>query len=73
MKTKNWKPSYTNKERKDRENIKDKKLFEKINAESTKRYLSLVKFLYDNHKPILREWEATQGSLRIEFAGAKGK
>ena len=52
---------------------KDKKLFEKINAESTKRYLSLVKFLYDNHKPILREWEATQGSLRIEFAGAKGK
>jgi len=33
----------------------------------SKSHVSLVKFLYDNYKPILREWEATQGKLRIEF------
>lgn len=27
----------------------------------------LVKWLYDNYLPILREWEGTKGNLRIEF------
>lgn len=36
-----------------------------------KRYQSIIKFLHHNHKPILREWEATQGKLRIEFLGDK--
>ena len=51
--------------------MKTQKLFKDIEMESTKRYMKLVKFLYDNYKPVLREWEATQGNLCVEFADKK--
>ena len=51
--------------------MKTKKLFSKVEMESTKRYLKLVKWLYENYKPVLREWEATQGNLCVEFADKK--
>ena len=32
-----------------------------------KNYISLIKWLYDNYKDILREYEKTRGKLRVEF------
>ena len=53
--------------------MKDKQLIKMFNTDLNKRYNSLVKFLYDNHKKILREWEKTQGKLRIEFLGSENE
>ena len=44
-----------------------KKLEKKIRKFSIQDSIKLIKWLYDNHRDILREWEATQGKLRIEF------
>ena len=41
----------------------------KVNKFAYKDYVELIKFLYDNHRAVLREWEATRGNLRVEFAG----
>ena len=43
------------------------KLEKKIRKNSIKDCIKLVKWLYDNYKDVLREWEATQGKLRVEF------
>lgn len=48
-----------------------KKQLIKLLDSTIKHNTSLVKYLYDNHRAILREWEKTQGNLRIEFAGEK--
>jgi len=40
----------------------------RISKTSTESYIQLIKWLYDNHKDVLREWEATRGNLRVEFA-----
>ena len=45
-----------------------KEIKKEVEKHSLKSYMELVKWLYDNHKDVLREWEATRGKLRIEFA-----
>jgi len=45
-----------------------KKLEKEIRKNSIQDCIKLVKWLYDHHKDILREWEATRGKLRVEFA-----
>lgn len=45
------------------------KMFDRVN----KNHIELVRWLYNNYLPILREWESTQGNLRIEFAEDKVK
>ena len=40
----------------------------RISKTSTESYVKLVHWLYLNHKEVLREYEATLGNLRIEFA-----
>jgi hypothetical protein len=51
--------------------IDEKKLRKIIEKHSIETYMELIRWLYDNYIDILREWEATQGNLRIEFAGEK--
>jgi hypothetical protein len=46
-----------------------KENLKKLAEIANKQYTDLVKWLYDNHKDVLRKWEATQGKLRIEFLG----
>jgi len=43
----------------------------KVNKDAHKLFIELVKWLYDNHKDVLREYEKTHGNLRIEFLGEK--
>ena len=43
------------------------KLEKIIKKDAIKNHIKLIKWLYDNHKEILREWEATQGKLRVGF------
>jgi hypothetical protein len=45
----------------------NKELKEKIEKDSHRILLNLMKWLYVNHKEVLREWEKTQGKLNIEF------
>lgn len=45
-----------------------KEIRKAVEKHSIESYMELVKWLYDNHKEVLREWEATKGKLRIEFA-----
>lgn len=52
-------------EKTEKENLLE--LEKRINKSSTENYIKLVNWLYSNHKDILREWEATQGDLRVEF------
>jgi hypothetical protein len=49
--------------------IKDKieNDLEKINEISNRKFIELTKWLYNNHLEILREWEKTQGKVRVEF------
>lgn len=54
------------KEEIERETIEN--LRRRINKISTESYIKLIKWLYDYHREILREYEATLGNLRVEFA-----
>lgn len=49
----------------------NKEQLEKLMEISNKQYIDLIKWLYDTHKNILREYEKTKGKLRIEFLGEK--
>lgn len=40
---------------------------DRINEISNSKFIDLTKWLYDNHREILREWEKTQGNVRVEF------
>ena len=51
--------------------ITEKKLKKIVSRNAIQQHIKLVKWLYDNHKDILREYEATLGTLRIEFVGGK--
>lgn len=42
-----------------------------VQKNALKHHIELVRWLYDNHKKVLREWEATRGNSRIEFAGGE--
>jgi hypothetical protein len=43
--------------------------FEMLATEFSRSYVNLCKWLYDNHKDILREFEKSKGTkLRMEFA-----
>jgi len=58
------------------ENIFTKEQLIKLYSDLNKSHIKLVKWLYDNYKPILREWEmlnGLNGKLRIEFASEKLK
>jgi hypothetical protein len=48
-------------------NIPEKRLKEIISKDAINNYIKLTKWLYDNHKEVLREYEATLGNLRVEF------
>lgn len=48
--------------------ITEAKLKKIISKNAIKLYIELVKWLYDNKQDVLREYEATKGSLRVEFA-----
>jgi len=41
--------------------------WEKLCSKLSKNNTDLVKWLYDNHKDVLREYEKTKGKLRVEF------
>ena len=43
--------------------------WEELYSNTTKKHIDLIKWLYDNHKDVLREYEKTKGKLRIEFLG----
>lgn len=43
------------------------KQWEELYSSLDKKYVELIKWLYDNHKKVLIEWEKTKGDLRIEF------
>lgn len=43
------------------------KEWERLYDGTVKNHIDLVKWLYDNHKDILREYEKTKGNLGVEF------
>ena len=45
--------------------------WEELYSNATQNHINLVKWLYDNYKDILREYERTRGKLKIEFLDAK--
>ena len=47
----------------------EKEIKKQMTEISNRLYLELVKWLYDNHKDILREYEKTKGRIQIEFLG----
>ena len=44
-----------------------KKETEIIYSNLNKKYFELIKWLYDNHQEVLREYERIIGKLRVEF------
>ena len=53
MKTKTEK--FTNKE------------WKQLYTSQNRKHIDLIKWLYDNYKDILREYEKTKGKLQVEF------
>jgi hypothetical protein len=49
----------------------DKNMKKKIEKDAHRTLMKLIKWLYDNHKEVLREWEKTQGNVSIEFLGGE--
>lgn len=44
------------------------KIKQKIKKIEIDNYIHLLGWLYEHHKDVLREYEAEQGKLRVEFA-----
>ena len=53
---------------KSKQKIDEAKLKKIINKNAIQSYSKLIKWLYDNHREVLREYEKTLGNLQIEFA-----
>lgn len=47
----------------------NKELKEKIEKDAHRILIELTKWLYVNHREVLREWEKIQGNINIEFLG----
>lgn len=50
-----------------------KEIEKRMNKDAHIILINLFKWLYVNHKDVLREWEKTQGNLQIEFLGKDEK
>ena len=48
-----------------------KKQLAELYLHLTEQHINFVKYMYDNYPSILRDWEKTQGNLRIGFLGEK--
>ena len=46
-----------------------KKIEKIVKKNALEHHMKLIKWLYDNHRKILREYEKTLGGLRIHFVG----
>jgi hypothetical protein len=44
---------------------------EELYSKANESYIELLRWLYENHYEILREYEKTKGKLRIAFLGEK--
>lgn len=42
-------------------------LKELLSKEALENHMNLLEWLYRNHLDVLREYEATQGNIRVEF------
>jgi len=55
---------------KNKRELDEKKIEKIIGKNSILLYNDIIAWLYKNHKKVLREYEATKGNLRVEFAGS---
>lgn len=61
------------KQQKQQKPIFSNKQFEMLLRGITKNHMDLVKYLYDNHIAVLREYEKSRGRLNIHFLIDKRK
>lgn len=52
---------------------KEREIKQVIETYRKEAYCKLVKWLYDNHKKTLRDWEKIEGLPQIEFLGEEKK